>query len=100
LLVFDRLKQGVTGMTDTEKTSDSGATELRNVPMLRTQGLLAEYTTGQAPSGEWSALGSVRSEIPLSSPPAWILVGTGGSAEDAVGGLLIQLESEARRIHR
>jgi hypothetical protein len=87
-------------MTDAVKKSDSGATELREVPVLRTQGLLAEYTTGQAPSGEWFALGTVRSEIPLPSPPAWILVGTGRSAEDAVGGLLLELESEARRIHR
>jgi hypothetical protein len=92
--------QGVKGMTDTDKTSEAGATPLREVPVLRTQGLLAEYTTGRAPSGEWFALGTVRSEIPLPSPPAWILVGTGRSAEDAVGGLLIELETEARRVFR
>lgn len=87
-------------MADSVKSSDSGATELHTIPVLRTQGLLAEYTTGQAPSGEWFALGSVRSEIPLSSPPAWILVGTGRSAADAVDGLRIELETEARRIIR
>lgn len=87
-------------MTDNERTSESGARELRNARILRTRGLLAEYTTGQAPSGEWFALGSVRSEVPLITPPAWILVGTGPSAEDAVGGLMIELESEARRIVR
>ncbi|HEX5165893.1 MAG TPA: hypothetical protein VFV93_10900, partial [Thermomicrobiales bacterium] len=66
-------------MTDNAQSSEHGATELRNVRILRSKGLLAEYTTGQAPSGEWFALGSVRSELPLTSPPAWILVGTGGS---------------------
>ena len=85
-------------MTDNARTSESGATELRNARILRTHGLLAEYTTGQAPSGEWFALGSVRSEIALTSPPAWILVGTGRSVDDAVGGLMIELETEARRI--
>jgi len=85
-------------MADNEKASEMGATELREVPVLRTRGLLAEYTTGQAPSGEWFALGTVRSEIPLNSPPAWILVGTGQSVEDAIGGLLMELESEAQRI--
>ena len=87
-------------MTDTEPTSEAGAKELRNARILRTRGLLAEYTTGQAPSGEWFALGSVRSEVPLLGPPAWILVGTGSSAADAVGGLMIELESEARRVIR
>ena len=87
-------------MKDNAQTSDSGAKELRNARILRTRGLLAEYTTGQAPSGEWFALGSVRSETPLITPPAWILVGTGRSAEDAVGGLMLELESEARRIIR
>jgi hypothetical protein len=36
----------------------------------------------------------------LTTPPAWILVGTGPSAEEAVGGLMLELESEARRIIR
>ena len=85
-------------MTDSERSSESGATELRTARILRTRGLLAEYTTGQAPSGEWFALGTVRSEIAIPSPPAWILVGTGPSAEDAVGGLMAELETEASRI--
>jgi hypothetical protein len=85
-------------MTDNAQSSEQRATELRAAQILRTRGLLAEYTTGQAPSGEWFALGSVRSELPLTSPPAWILVGTGRSVEDAVSGLLTQLETEALRI--
>ena len=92
--------KGSTVMTDNERTSESGAKELRNARILRTRGLQAEYTTGQAPSGEWFALGSVRSDVSLITPPAWILVGTGSSAEDAVGGLMIELETEARRIVR
>jgi hypothetical protein len=92
--------KGSTVMTDIERTSELGAKELRNVRILQSRGLLAEYTTGQAPSGEWFALGSVRSEVPLTTPPAWILVGTGPSAEEAVGGLMLELESEARRIIR
>ena len=87
-------------MTDNDRTSELGAKELRSARILRTRGLLAEYTTGQAPSGEWFALGSVRSEMSLAGSPAWILVGTGPSAEDAVGGLMIELESEARRVIR
>jgi hypothetical protein len=85
-------------MTDSERSSEKLATELKETRILRTKGLLAEYTTGQAPSGEWFALGTVRSELPLVSPPAWVLVGTGSSAEDAIGGLMIKLESEAQRI--
>lgn len=85
-------------MTDSEHSSESGATELRDARILRARGLLAEYTTGQSPSGEWFALGTVRGELPLPSTPAWILVGAGASAEDAIGGLMIQLESEARRV--
>ena len=73
-------------MTDTENTSESGAMPLREIPILRTQGLFAEYTTGRAPSGEWFALGTVRSETPLPSPPAWILVGTGHSARRTQSG--------------
>ncbi len=87
-------------MIDNELSSKAEATELRTARILRTRGLLAEYTTGRAPSGEWFALGSVRGEPPVSAPPAWILVGTGPSAEDAVGGLLIELETKARRIVR
>lgn len=92
------MRRGVEDMTDSERSSESGAIALRNARIIRTRGLLAEYTTGQAPSGEWFALGSVRSEMTLPSPPAWILVGTGRSAEDAVGGLLMELETEALRI--
>lgn len=74
------------------------ATTLQPDRVIRTSGLLAEYTTGQAPSGEWFALGSVRVEIETRRHPAWMIVGTGETVEDAVSGLLTQLEREARKI--
>lgn len=85
-------------MTSKGQSAEMEVTELRNARILRTRDLLAEYSLGQTPSGEWFALGSVRSEQALQQMPAWILVGTGRSAEDAVGGLMVELESEARRI--
>lgn len=74
------------------------ATMLQPDRVIRTSGLLAEYTTGQAPSGEWFALGSVRAEIDTERQPAWMIVGTGETVEDAVSGLLSQLEREALKI--
>jgi hypothetical protein len=65
--------------------------------VLRTHGLLAEYSTGQAPSGEWFALGSVRVEDESRRQPAWMLVGTGNTVEDAVSRLLTEMEDAARR---
>ena len=84
-------------MTDNERSSQPGATELRDAPILRTKGLLAEYTTGQAPSGEWFALGTVRGETFRLKEPAWLLVGMGPSREDAVANLADRLELEAAR---
>jgi hypothetical protein len=71
---------------------------LQTVRVLRTRGLFAEYSTGQSPSGEWFALGTVRSELPGRDQPAWMLVGTGKSADDAVTTLLHQMEHEAVRL--
>jgi hypothetical protein len=85
-------------MADGQRSSETEASELRAARILRTRGLWAEYTTGQSPSGEWFALGTIRSDLALPVPPARILVGAGRSAEDAVGGLLVQMETEARRI--
>lgn len=67
--------------------------------VLRTMGLFAEYSTGQAPSGEWFALGTVRSEEPGLDRPAWMLVGTGETPDAAVNTLLKNMEIEARRIN-
>lgn len=72
---------------------------LQSERVLRTQGLLAEYTTGQAPSGEWFALGTVRHEVSDRRQPAWMLVGTGRTVEDAISRLLSEMEIAAQR-HR
>ena len=66
--------------------------------MVRTSGLLAEYTVGKAPSGEWFAYGSVRSEHDDVQYPAWTVVGTGLTPEAAEDGLRDRLEFEARRV--
>jgi hypothetical protein len=66
--------------------------------VIRTSGLLAEYTVGQTPKGQWFALGSVRGDTTALKSPAWMIVGTGSSAEDAVDGLRSQLANEARRL--
>ncbi len=68
------------------------------VRVVRTCGLLAEYTIGKAPSGEWFALGSIRSEQDGVQYPAWTIVGTGLTPEAAEDVLRAELEIEARRI--
>lgn len=70
----------------------------QGVHVVRTCGLLAEYTIGKAPSGEWFAYGSVRSEHDGVQYPAWTVVGTGLTPEAAVIVLQTELEAEARRI--
>lgn len=71
---------------------------LQSQRILRTKGLFAEYSTGQSPSGEWFALGTVRSELPGRDQPAWMLVGTGDSVDAAISTLLRQMELEAQRL--
>lgn len=83
-------------MADVGRSTEREAAELRTPRVLRTNGLFAEYTMGRAPSGEWFALGSVRSEQPLALRPAWVIVGTGSTAEDAVGRLQSELETQAQ----
>jgi hypothetical protein len=94
----ERLKRRVPGMTDVGKSPNTDTPEQRTTAILRSKGFFAEYTTGQAPSGEWFALGSVRSEMDRLVPPGLLLVGVGTSPEDAIGGLLSELESAAIRI--
>jgi hypothetical protein len=82
-------------MTDRDQTREESV----RPRVLRTKGLFAEYNVAQRPGGEWFALGSVRSEPPLTSRAAWVLVGTGSTAEAAVGRLQVELDSAARRLH-
>lgn len=70
----------------------------RAAPIVRTNGLLAEYSVGMRPSGEWFALGTVRGEDMGFQHPAWVLVGMGTSQEDAVASLTARLKFEADRL--
>lgn len=85
-------------MADSERGSVE-TTVSGQARILRTRGLLAEYSVAQRPSGEWFALGSVRSDLGLVLRPAWVLVGTGTTAEAAVKRLQAELETEAARLH-
>ena len=74
-----------------------GTWEQRVAPVVRTKGLLAEYTTGMRPSGEWFALGTIHSEHVTIKHPAWVIVGMGQSRDDAIASLTDRLEQEAMR---
>lgn len=92
------MKRRIPGMPETSQSPEGETPEQRPTAILRTKGVFAEYTTGRAPSGEWFALGSVRSEVDRMLSPGLLLVGVGPSPEDAIGGLLNELESAAVRI--
>lgn len=67
------------------------------VPAVQVGMLRAEYTLAKAQaSGEWVAVGTVRSLQSPSCPPAWILVGLGDSASEAVEDLRRQLERKTQ----
>ncbi len=74
------------------------AHETADAPVVRSLGLMAEYSIGQAETGEWFAIGSVRSISAARYHPAWVIVGTGSSANDAVAALQLQLDGEARHV--
>jgi hypothetical protein len=66
--------------------------------VLRSFGLLAEYSVGKTEAGGWFAIGSVRSVSASLYHPAWVIVGTGTTSTDAVAALRLQLELEARHL--
>ncbi len=70
-----------------------------DAPVLRSLGLLAEYSVGQTEAGAWFAIGSVRCASDSLYHPAWVIVGTGATSADAVAALRLELESEARHLH-
>ncbi|HEX5166604.1 MAG TPA: hypothetical protein VFV93_14465 [Thermomicrobiales bacterium] len=65
---------------------------------IHSNGLVAVYSLGQTPAGEWFAIGSVRSTVVALNHPAWIIVSTGTSKEATVEALQAQLEVESRRL--
>ena len=66
--------------------------------ILRSLGLMAEYSVGQTDAGGWFAIGSVRCASASLYHPAWVIVGTGITSADAVAALRLELESEARHL--
>jgi hypothetical protein len=66
--------------------------------VLRSLGLLAEYSVGQTEAGGWFAIGSVRCASASLYHPAWVIVGTGTTSDDAVAELRLQLDLEARHL--
>jgi hypothetical protein len=70
-----------------------GAVRQISVGPLRAEYSLAHSTV----TGDWVAIGTIRSLPSLSMPPAWILVGLGDSASDAIEDLRQQMEWQAIR---
>ena len=68
---------------------------MATIPTIHTGSMSAEYSVTQsAATGKWVAVGTVRSLLPTAKRPAWILVGLGGTALDAVDDLRRQLERQ------
>jgi len=69
------------------------------IPEIHEGPLQAEFSTAKSEAtGGWVAVGTVHSLIPLPTPPAWILVGFGGSELLAVEDLRRQLLLQGRRV--
>jgi len=66
-------------------------------PTIQAGALVAEYTAGKAPSGEWYALGSVHESALGTLRPATILVGAGASHDTALDSLRQELARVALR---
>ena len=76
----------------------SGSARERRVRMIESAGLTAEYSTGCTPTGEWFALGTIVREVGTTSMPAWVVVGTGASVEDAIQNLTNEIGTQARNL--
>lgn len=64
---------------------------------LRSGRLTAEYSTGRTPTGDYFALGTIRGDEDAPLRPAWVIIGTGLSEEDAIRHLTRELEHQAQR---
>lgn len=73
--------------------SNGSATTRPNV--IKAAGLAAEYSTGCTPTGEWFALGTILREGTLTSMPAWVVVGTGTTRDEAVSNLATEISAQA-----
>lgn len=66
--------------------------------LLRAGALTAAYSIGRSyVTGDWIAVGSVRSDDPPEHLPVWILVGYGASRGDALGDLHRHLVQESMK---
>lgn len=76
----------------------SGSAQGRSVRLIESAGLTAEYSTGCTPTGEWFALGTIVRDVGAISMPAWVVVGTGASVEDAIQNLTYEIGTQARNL--
>ncbi|MBA2454894.1 MAG: hypothetical protein H0V47_17140 [Chloroflexia bacterium] len=85
-------------MENQGRVTVSESSQERSVRLIETSGLTAEYSTGCTPTGEWFALGTIVREVGKTSMPAWVLVGTGTSVEDAIQNLSNEIGTQARNL--
>lgn len=72
------------------------STPERKARVIEAAGLTAEYSTGCTPTGEWFALGTIVREPGTTSTPAWVVVGTGASVDQAIQNLTVEIGAQAR----
>jgi hypothetical protein len=68
----------------------------RPANVIEADGLTATYSTGCTPSGEWFALGTIARDAGVRTTPAWVVVGTGASSDEAVRSLTAEIRAQAR----
>ena len=85
-------------MTDRAGVTISAAGRDNRVPIIEAEGLIAEYSTGCTPTGEWFALGTITRNGEQRVAPAWVVVGTGSTADEAVDSLMHEIEIRASKV--
>lgn len=85
-------------MRDQDRVTVSESAQDRTPGIIETAGLRAEYSTGCTPTGEWFALGTIVRNVGTMSMPAWVLVGTGVTVDEAVQSLTNAIGSQARNV--
>ena len=87
-------------MADQERVSVSNTMRDVRPNIIETEGLTARYSTGCTTTGEWFALGTIVREGALKTMPAWVVVGTGGTVDEAVQNLTAEVGAQARNVAR
>lgn len=85
-------------MSNQGRVTISESTQERTTRVIETAGLSAEYSTGCTPTGEWFALGTIVRSSGSISTPAWVVVGTGTSVEQAIESLTEEIGVQARML--